>query len=298
MVTEVSVLIPVYNYGIFSLVQELRSQCARTALTYEIICLDDASDETYQSQNRAVSQLEHVVYEELSYNISRAAVRNALAQRARFAYLLFLDNDSENISPAFIQNYLREAQPEQVLVGGTVYTGRLPALAYRLHWRVGRHREQKPAAVRNQQPYRMQLNNFFISRNLYEQLPLSETITTYGHEDSQWGKRLERARVAVKHIDNPVRHAGLESASIYLTKTEQAIQNLHQLYFTEAVGAGTPLVRWYLRLARYQLKYPVYLLLKAAKPVLLNNLRGAQPSLFCFDLYKLALFLQVDLRAK
>ena len=78
MVTEVSVLIPVYNYGIFSLVQELRAQCARAELTYEIICLDDASEETFRIKNRAVARLEHVDYEELPGNISRAAMRNAL----------------------------------------------------------------------------------------------------------------------------------------------------------------------------------------------------------------------------
>lgn len=298
MVTEVSVLIPVYNYGIFSLVQELRAQCARAALTYEIICLDDASEELFRVQNRAVSWLEHVVYEELPRNISRAAVRNALAQRARFAYLLFLDNDSEIMSSAFVQNYTRAARPAHVLVGGTVYAEQPPVTAYRLHWRVGRHREQKPAASRNHQPYRLQLNNFFISRNLFRQLPVPETVTTYGHEDSQWGKRLERAQVTVKHLDNPVRHAGLEPTLIYLTKTEQAVRNLHQLYFAEQVGLGTPLINWYLRLSRYQLKYPVYFLLKIIKPLLRQNLRGARPALFCFDLYKLALFLQVDLRAK
>ncbi|MDQ3291345.1 MAG: glycosyltransferase, partial [Bacteroidota bacterium] len=81
MVSEVSILIPIYNFAIEQLVKELLAQCKKAGVRFEIICLDDASEPEFQEKNRKLKNLENVFYEELQVNISRAAIRNQLAQR-------------------------------------------------------------------------------------------------------------------------------------------------------------------------------------------------------------------------
>ena len=39
-----SILIPTYNYTIYSLVSTIHKQIEQTGIDYEIICLDDASN--------------------------------------------------------------------------------------------------------------------------------------------------------------------------------------------------------------------------------------------------------------
>ncbi len=299
MVSELSILIPVYNFDIIPLVNELLKQCQQAAVRFEIICLDDASDPHFQENNRKIKDLENVVYEELSINISRANIRNKLAQRARFSFLLFLDNDSGIIVKHFIIKYLRAADQSKILIGGTVYSDVQPAPPYRLHWKFGRNREQKPANLRNQFPYRsLQVNNALVPRSVFLQFSFDEKIIHYGHEDSQWGKRLEQANVPVVHIQNPVQHLGVEPNHLFLIKTKQAIQNLYHLYFTEELGKDTSLIKSFLWLSRIRLKAFYLQFFKVVKPLLLLNLRSSWPSLFCLDLYKLGLFIQEDFTIK
>ncbi|PSR52445.1 glycosyl transferase [Adhaeribacter arboris] len=295
MVSELSILIPVYNFAVDKLVNVLWVQCKEANIIFEIICLDDASDSYFQDNNRFLQKLENVIYEELPVNISRAAMRNALAQRARYSYLLFLDNDSEIIEQDFIKKYLQKAHPNQILIGGTLYPDNLPLQPYRLHWKFGRNREQKTAALRNRHPYQsLQVNNALVPRSIFQKFPFDEKIVQYGHEDSQWGKRLESASIPVVHIQNPVGHLGLEPCEIFLIKTQQAIYNLHRLYYTEGIGSKTSLIKAYIRLSRYRFKQLYFSFFKLIQPLLLLNLRSSWPSLFCFDLYKLGLFIQAD----
>lgn len=299
MVAEISILIPVYNFDINFLVRNLLVQCDEAGIRYEIICLDDASEEKFKVSNRSVANLANVIYEELPYNISRAAIRNKLGYLAHYSFLLFIDNDSEVISQDYILHYLRHAHPQQVLIGGTAYSELPPTREFRLHWQVGRSRDQKSAEIRNRQPYRnMHVNNALVPHALFLKYNFEETITRYGHEDSQWAKRLERANVTVIHLDNPVGHVGLEPTNVFLQKTRQAIDNLQQLFLNQQVVAGTSLVNTYLWLVRYRLINPFYTLLKFIRPGLLFNLRSKLPHLICFDLYKLGLFIETIRKEK
>ncbi|QMU28990.1 glycosyltransferase family 2 protein [Adhaeribacter radiodurans] len=295
MVSELSILIPIYNFAVDQLVNVLLAQCYEEAICFEIICLDDASESHFQEKNRFLKSLENVIYEELPTNISRAAIRNKLAQHAQFSHLLFLDNDSEIISQDFIRQYLQAGHPDKILIGGTLYPNELPSHPYRLHWKFGRSREQIPADFRNQHPYRsVQVNNALVPRAIFLNYPFNEKIIEYGHEDSQWGKRLEKAKVPVVHIANPVGHIGLEPCEIFLIKTRSAIHNLHRLYYSEGIGKDSSLIKWYLRLSHYKVKKVYFTFYRILKSILLFNLRSSRPSLFCFDLYKLGLFIQID----
>jgi hypothetical protein len=138
------------------------------------------------------------------------------------------------------------------------------------------------------------VNNALVPQETFRQFTFDETLIDYGHEDTEWGKRLEKARIVVQHLENPVNHRGLETAEVYLRKTEQAVRNLQYLYFTQQVGASTPLIRWYLRLSKFRLLPFFYALYRLIKPLLWYNLRSTQPHLTCFDVYKLGIFIQAE----
>lgn len=89
-----SILIPVYNYDVRSLVGDLAKQCLEASIPFEILCYDDHSQEEFDRINQKVIQLEGVTYFRLAKNVGRSMIRNHLAQVARYDHLLFLDCDS------------------------------------------------------------------------------------------------------------------------------------------------------------------------------------------------------------
>jgi len=57
-----SVLIPAYNYNICQLVNELHSESIALHVDFEIIVIDDASDEKFREMNRCLRVLKHERY--------------------------------------------------------------------------------------------------------------------------------------------------------------------------------------------------------------------------------------------
>ncbi|WP_158546081.1 glycosyltransferase family 2 protein [Adhaeribacter pallidiroseus] len=287
-------MIPIFNFDVTALVQKLLDQCQQAAISFEIICLDDASNDFFKKSNRKLKFLKNIIYEELPTNISRAAIRNKLAMRAKYSYLLFLDNDSCLVTEQFIINYLQAADLFSVFIGGTEYPSWAPETTYRLHWHYGRHREQRPAAIRQQQPYKkLQVNNLFVSRTLYLANPLPEVVQTYGHEDTLWGLYLEKANIPVQHLNNPVLHVGLEPVTSFLVKTEQAIVNMVDLQNTNNSSFSSSLYWVYKILKKCRLLGAFTWFFKKIKPFLLIQLQSGRPHLFLFDVYKLGLLAHV-----
>ena len=122
----ISILIPVYNDKVVELVETLQSQCTALELPFEIICLDDGSQERYRKDNSRLNDLDGVRYVELAENIGRSRIRNRLADMAKYSYLLFMDGDSKVIKMDFLTNYLPVMKPQCVLYGGRVYSEKPP----------------------------------------------------------------------------------------------------------------------------------------------------------------------------
>ena len=57
----ISILIPTYNYTIYSLVSTIQKQIEQTGIDYEIICLDDASNLIFL-ENERINDLPHCNY--------------------------------------------------------------------------------------------------------------------------------------------------------------------------------------------------------------------------------------------
>jgi glycosyltransferase involved in cell wall biosynthesis len=295
MCNELSVLIPVFNVDIRPLVGTLHQQCEQAGIAFEILCYDDGSRREVIALNQQVSTWPHARYELLPRHLGRVEIRNQLARDARYPYLLFVDNDSLVPNTHFIQRYLQAAAWAPVLVGGTCYQLQKPPAAYRLRWHYGRRREERPASHRNQAPYQaFYLNNILVARTIFLRYPLQPLLRDYGHEDSTFGRQLEAAGIPVGHLDNPVLHAGLEPADLFLSKSRQAIGNLYWLYRQQGLGAGTRLVQFYRQLKKFKLLQPFVWGYKLMEPLAVQNLKGPFPWLWLFDLYKLYYFVRED----
>jgi glycosyltransferase involved in cell wall biosynthesis len=290
----ISILIPVYNYSILELATELSGQAALLGLAYEIICYDDASEMHWKVENRWLKSNRSIIYKELSQNIGRSKIRNLMASAASYPHLIFLDCDSRLPANDFLKKYW-ESRCHPVIVGGRIYTHEAPVDSrFLLHWSVGRAREQQFAAIRRMEPYKsFMFNNVFIYKSVFTNILLDESIKTYGHEDTKFGYLLQAGNIPVFHIDNPALHVGLDETEAFLLKTQQGVANLYRLT-KEGYGLETKLFKYFKRLRLFKAEG---LFLFAYKKFLQKrverNLRSSHPSLFYFDLCKLAAFIEV-----
>lgn len=289
MSAGLSVLIPVYNWDVRELVDSLVAQITDWPGPVEIILLDDYSTEEFRQLNKLLASLPTVRYQELPGNVGRAKIRNQLAAVAQYEWLLLLDNDSLLPGKDFLARYAAALHQSAVLIGGTCYAATPPAEAdLYLRWHYGYVREARPAALRQAAPYgQFTINNALIRADIFRRLPLDGRLTGYGHEDTKFGQALAKAQVPVLHLNNPVIHAGLEPAAVFLQKSEQAVYNLARVYREDGLGTDSRLLQTALQLRRLGLAPAARVALRALAPALRRQLLSAAPGLRFFDLLKL-----------
>ena len=91
-------------------------------------------------------------------------------------------------------------------------------------------------------------------------------------------------------IDNPVQHAGLEAAPVFLEKTKNALRNLVVLVEVagkEEIRRTVALYKLYLLLRELGCISLVRSILKKRIEKINKNLNSCNPSLLQFDLYRL-----------
>lgn len=287
----ISVLIPTYNHVVVSLVQELRKQIMQTEIEAEIIILDDDSIKTVQNQNRDIANFSGVIYDELPANIGRSAIRNELADRASYPYLLYLDADSAIVRDDFLGTYARSILDAAVLVGGRLYSSQRPSKEHLLHWRYGRIRETRSLDYRKKRPASFfHSNNILLPKSLNYDFP--EASKGYGYEDLALGQKLKQEGVNIVHIDNPVMHSQLDTNHDFIRKHQQAISNL-AVSLRENISLGTRLESFYLTCRKVPFGSKVLDVLKGLDTFLLNRLTEGSGSLLYLDLYRLLLLHEV-----
>jgi glycosyltransferase involved in cell wall biosynthesis len=296
MKKELSVLIPVYNGICLDLVRELHRQAEAIGdLAYEIMAADDGStDEASVQANRAIEALPHCLYIIRGVNAGRAAIRNFLAQQARYGWLLFLDCDMVIHRPDFLSRYL-ECMSEQVVYGGySVGKGSKENLRYIYE------KKAEPfhtAEMRQANPYHdFHTANFMIRRELMLSHPFDERFRYYGYEDVLFGKVLKKNGIAIVHIDNPAGFDTFESNPHFLSKTEEGLRTLHEFrhelrgynrLLTLVDGIHVGLIRTVLRSIH-----------RLIGPLERKLLCSRHPNLTVFKLYKLGYFLNLELKTK
>ncbi len=288
----ISILIPIYNFDVRNYVQELYLQAFSLNIAYEILLVDDASDKKYQLQNKNLISFSGVQYIQLQTNIGRSKIRNYLAKKAKYNYLLFTDCDSEVPDKFFVKKYIEQCKNETVVCGGTIYKYKKPENQEQfLRWYYGTNRESTSYIERNKYPNRsFMTGNFLISKSILNKIRFDEKITRYGHEDTLFGYELKKLGIKINHINNPLIHIGIETSEIFIEKTKISVENLK--YITEKYNypdlyKDIKLLKVYKKISF--LRPLVKIVFIISKKLIERNLKSKKPKLFLFDFYKLGL---------
>ncbi len=294
-----SICIPVFNYDVRELVKKLCLQALENLTDFEILLVDDHSDEAFRKLNSNLQELENVSYTELDENIGRSKIRNLLAEKAQFENILFLDCDVEIVRNDFLSKYYGQIQHgEKVVCGGHIYQDNPPDPENYLHWYYGIKREVKTAAERQLSPNDSFMTaNFLISKELFKKIRFDERISGYGHENTLLGCELDKLGIKTNHIDNPVLHAGLDTGTQFLEKTRESMRNLLKLYqFSESdkkICHKIKALKAFHTAGKMGLHGIIEKLFSAFRQKMENNLLGLRPRIFVLDLYKLGFLCQV-----
>lgn len=300
----ISICIPVYNFEMTRLVQDLHKQADALDSETEILLLDDASSLSYKEQNRKLVSLSRVRYEELETNVGRSKIRNLLSKKASHPFLLFMDCDSQVPDKHYLERYLQQLDPgrEAIIYGGRTYAAEPDRTENRLHWLFGSKREVKTAETRKQHPYQSFMsNNFLIPKTILSENPFNEQLSGYGHEDTLMGYELKKKQLPIIHIDNPLMHIGLETAEEFLHKNEEGLKNLLKiivfLHYDEVFIKMVKVLRSCKMLERLYLKKPFVLVFNLFEKRIRRALMSATPKLWQLDVYKLGKLCQFSQKA-
>ena len=286
----ISICIPIYNFDVRELVQDLISQVDNDI---EIILIDDAStNNSIKQVNRDLIE-DRVVFIELEENIGRSRIRNLFLKYAKNEFLLFLDCDSKIINNQYVKLYKNKLKPStQLVCGGRVYDTICPSESQTLRWKYGISRESKTADERKQQPNKsFMTNNFLINRNLFIDNPFDERLTQYGHEDTLLGIELDKKGVKIDHVENPILNIDIETNEVFMIKTEQAIDNLIDIvgFYSDknALIESISLLKIIQKIEQFRLKWIFRLFYKLfGKMVRKNLIVSKNPSISMFGFYK------------
>lgn len=300
----ISICLPVYNFIVTELANELISQAQEYNIDIEILIFDDASLSYFKERNAKIAVNPMVSYLELEQNLGRSKIRNRLADFARGNWLLFMDCDVIPANQKFLATYNSAINGAPVICGGIAYGDKPRTKELQLRWKYGIKRESKIASRRQMNPYASFLSgNFMIRKDVFNQIRFNERMSGYGHEDTLFGLDLKTKKIPIHHINNPIIHLGLEPCSEYLRKSEQGIINLVKLMDIVPdqqynLKQNIKLLKFYCFLRRLGLTYPMQWVFTAFNPLIKKFLCNKRPSLFLFDFYKLGLISQVFVKSK
>ncbi len=290
-----SILIPTYNQNILKLVTELHRQAVEQFANFEIIVLEDGSTQNVE-ENKKANDLEFCKQVVLSLNIGRSAVRNKLAELAKYQHLLFIDCDAEVCSPYYIERYLSFCNEECIVIGGTAYSENETNPNYSLRLKYGRIREARSAKDREKNNFAT--FNFLISKNIFNRIKFDENIRGYGHEDMLFGHQLHMEGYEFIQIENPLIHNGLDDNATFILKTEEATRNLFLLFKTGKypfLQNESKLLRSLSKIQKFGLTKIFAFKFDVLKSLMRNRLSVSSPSLLLYDLYKVLFLCKTSL---
>ncbi|MCK4980444.1 MAG: glycosyltransferase family 2 protein [Candidatus Delongbacteria bacterium] len=287
-----SICIPIYNQFVSDLVKKLHEQGEKYTSHFEIILIDDCSDELYKSENKKLDDYGSVKYIELPENIGRAKIRNLFLDHTKSDYLLFLDCDSLIPGDSFVEKYMTEIDKKiQIVNGGRIYDKTIPPKNKRLRWKYGTLREGISSKSRNMHPNKsFMTNNFLISRTIMDKVKFDERISKYGHEDTLFGFELKKNNIQITHIDNPVINGDLETNEEFIKKTEEGLLNLMEivkfLNFDKAFINDVKILRYMDSIKSLYLDKILKPIFIITLPLIKKILLSCNGNLKLFDIYK------------
>lgn len=286
-----SILIPTYHYNVYPLAQELEKQALQLDIPFELICMDDGSFSPLNETNQKINTLTNCQFIENKKNVGRVGNRLLLAKKAQYNWLLFLDSDVLPKHPDFLKTTISKISQIDfdAAFGGFAYDTKSYEPEKSLRFTFGRLREEVPAEKRTKNPYKVIISaNMLIKKDVYLVLAEMDNSNAYGM-DYLLGSLLKSNGYEVLHYDNEVYHNGLENNLKFLSKTKQALENLHELIKKKKIGQNQISVLKAYRILHFlKLNNIFSKVIFVFKNPIESNLLGAKPNLFLFDLYRLA----------
>ena len=278
-----SILIPVYNYNVFPLVNELVKQCDFIGIDFEIICLDDASNSPKNILNQEINLIPNCTFFVNESNLGRGKNINSLSLKANYDWLLILDCDTFPAENNFIKKYVDVILDSKntIIFGGIIYENKKPESDQLLRWIYGNKRETVSVLT----------SNLIIKKEIFLQHPFDESFTKYGYEDLLFFSVLKANHFEISQIENPTFHLNLETSIAFLNKTKIALENLAFLYDSKKIiREESKIIASFEFLRKLKLTKVLAFFFKKNQTRIEQNLFSLKPSLLLFDLYKLGYF--------
>ncbi|WP_420574552.1 glycosyltransferase family 2 protein [Kordia sp.] len=293
-----SILIPTYDYDISTLVEEIHTQLIQTDCVFEILCLDDHSnDQETISQNERINTFSNATYKVLPENIGRSRIRNLLAQKATYDWLLFLDADVIPVEKDFIKKYIDAISDEkEVIYGGILYQNEKPKQENVLRWVYGKEREALTVKQRNEASYlRFLTLSFLIKKAVFQKVKFNEDIPNARHEDTLFANDLKHAKVHMTHIHNPVYHLGLDTSKEFIRKSMESVEVLILFLKNGLIEHNDILItKVFARVKKFGFNHVLAVMYRWFHKRFEKNLLSNNPSMFIFDLYRLTYLCHLD----
>jgi glycosyltransferase involved in cell wall biosynthesis len=294
---NISLLIPVYNYDIVTLVCSMKSALRTVPEFIEVLIGDDGSSAEFREKYLAL-QGDGVRVIIAEKNIGRAAIRNKLALEARGDFLLFIDADVmlPGTAEAYILKWFPLLTSARVICGGTLYPDSPPGDPDKLlRWKYGKWREQRKAAEKNKHPHAsFSTFNVLIDKSIFAKIRFNEELKQYGHEDTLMGYQLKKAGIDILHIDNGLIHEGLETNRDFLNKTKLGIENLSKLYDNvtdkKAFSEADRILKVYDIIKFFRLSRILAMIFIRYRDRMEIRLDSSNISLMLFGFYKMCMF--------
>ncbi len=291
-----SILITIYNYNLYPLVEELYNQCISCNIDFEILTQDDASKSVLNIENAKINLLPNCSFFVLEDNVGYRENKNVLAKKAKFPLLLILDGDCKIDNPNFIKNYLVSIENFDGVYGGRVHPEKPFSPEQTLRWKYGKFMEDQSVAQRNNSPYRSFLfNNTLIRKEVFNQVKFDNTFKKYGHDDTLFSFELKKLNAKLKHIENPVIHDDIDSNIVFYNKTKHSLENLFFLYKTNKIDTNhSKMITLFEKLNRFYLVKPISFFYSLLNSLIEKNLTGNNPKLFWFNVFRLGYFCKLS----
>lgn len=290
----ISILIPIYNYNVKMLLTALTEQVKVLDLVTEIICLDDAStDKKVTKENKELCKTLNIPFFSSPSNNGRTITRQALAEKAKYNWLLFLDSDVLPKEKTFLKDYAKYINHKyDCIYGGICYEKKTPEAQFILRWKYGNEREDTSAKKRNNSPYKsIASGNLLIKKSVFLGINKELDKDWYGY-DTLFSARLKSLKKQINHINNKVFHLGLEENNKYLQKKEKAANTVFELYtngFFEK-NHENGLLKAYQKLEHFRAVSLYLIFFKINRSWFRKNIVSSKPNLLILDLYCLGYF--------
>ena len=293
MITELSIVIPVYNQECVSLVKALQEQASQVVgLSYEIIVADDGSTVPKSIEiNRQINALPYCRLIERKENTGRSAIRNFLAREARYDWLLFIDSRMHIGKDDYLSTYLASESAD--VVYGSYTVNRPPSGHSNLRYIYEEHYlRHHPSSIRQEHPFHdFHSSNFLARRTTLVNCPFDERFKHYGYEDVLYGRQLEKYGARLVHIDNPVVFDHFESNEQYVEKTEEALSTLYTYH--EDLSGYSRMTQLTSKLSRWHLLWLVRLSYRFMGKSWRKRCIGKRPTLRAFNFYRLGYYAEL-----